>query len=211
MTGWIFPFVFPFLLATVVLQELAGYGARHGKTRIPAMVIPLIAVGLVALPLGGLPLARWLFGFNANYSIPLTALLLSRAVRNAFGISLLDDRGVLACQIFSGTAGLALYPVALGLTPWDPYSAGWGFSWLFVLTLLLTMVLAVLKNRFAVVLTAAILAYDLRLLESTNLWDYLVDPFLTVVSWAGTGIRCTASGPRLPSHRLKRNREVRIP
>lgn len=187
MTAWIFSFVVPFLLATVVLQELLNYLERKRQRRVPGLVIPLIAAGLVGVPLEGLPVARWLIGFNANFSIPLTALLLSRAIRNACGISLLDERALLASFLFSMAAAAALYPLALGLTRWDPYSAGWGFSWLFVLAFLTTLLLLFLKNRFAMVLMAAILAYDLQMLESTNLWDYLVDPFMAPVSLVGLG------------------------
>ena len=35
------------------------------------------------------------------------------------------------------------------------------------------------------VLLATILAYNLHLLESGNLWDYLVDPILVLVAIAG--------------------------
>ena len=64
----------------------------------------------------------------------------------------------------------------------NPYLAGWGFSWLFVVMCGVTILLLIMKNRFAVVLMAAILADNLHLLESTNLWDYLVDPFMVLGS-----------------------------
>ena len=72
--------------------------------------------------------------------------------------------------------------MALGLGRFDPYELGWSFSWLFVLVMITTGVLIFIKNRFGVVLVACIFAYDLRLLESPNLWDYLVDPFLVLIS-----------------------------
>jgi len=185
----IFSYLFPFLLAWVVLEEMSlrmgGNLPGQGK----GLMLGLVALGLVAIPVKGLPLARWLISFNANFSIPLTAVLLCRAVRIAFGIRLLDDRALLTGWILSLSAGAALYPLALGLTRWDPYAAGWGFSWLFFLTFLTTGVLLVLKNRFGVVLVAAVLAYDLRLLESTNLWDYLVDPLWVLASGVGLGWR----------------------
>lgn len=189
MTTWAFSFVFPFLLATTLLQRVARWSGRALRGRGPALVLCLIAAAVVLIPVGEWSLGRWLTSFNANFSIPLTAILLSRAVESFFGITLLNDRARLTCWIFSLTAGAVLYPMALGLGRWDPYAAGWGFSWLFVLLFSLTVVLLVMKNHFAVVLMAVILAYNLRLLESTNLWDYLVDPFLVVVSGIALG-RC---------------------
>jgi len=195
VTPFIFSFVCPFLLATVLLQKVVIWSGSHTRGWVPAIVIGCIAAGVAVVPVEGLPLGRWLISFNANFSIPLTVALLVRAVRIFFGIRLLDDRAIVAGWIFSLVAGAGLYPMALGLTPWDPYSAGWGFSWLFVLMLLLTTVLLVLKNRFAWVLMAAILAYDLRLLESTNLWDYVVDPLWVLASGVALGWRI-ARGPR---------------
>lgn len=196
MTAYLFSFVFPFFLATALLQSVAAVSGRSLRGRGPALVFGLIGAGIVLFPVDGLPLARWLISFNANFSLPLTAILFSRVVGTAFGIRLLDDRALLTCWIFAITAGAALYPMALGLTRLDPYAAGWGFSWLFVLIFSLTAVLLAMKNRFAVVLMAAILAFNLRLLESTNLWDYLVDPFLMVVSCIRLGchVRRKAQG-----------------
>jgi hypothetical protein len=187
MTPRVFSFVFPFLLATVLLQEIAALSGRDLRGPGGALALGLIALAIVLMPVGDLPLARWLIGFNANFSIPLTAILFSRVVGTAFGIRLLDERALLICWIFSLIAGAALYPMALGLGRMDPYTAGWGFSWLFVLAFSVTAVLLAMKNRFAIVLMAAILAYNLRLLESTNLWDYLIDPLLVVVSCIGLG------------------------
>ncbi|MCF8145061.1 MAG: hypothetical protein K9N21_14180 [Deltaproteobacteria bacterium] len=195
---WAFSFLFPFLLVTALLQGVTALSGRTLQGRGPALVLGLIGAGIVLFPVGGLPLARWLIGFNANFSIPLTAILFSRVVRATFGIRVLDDKALLTCWIFAITAGAALYPMALGLGRWDPYAAGWEFSWLFILLFFLTVVLLIMKNRFAMVLMAVILAYHLRLLESTNLWDYLVDPFLVVVSCIGLGgsLRRRAGGAR---------------
>ncbi|MBC8462502.1 MAG: exo-alpha-sialidase [Deltaproteobacteria bacterium] len=134
------------------------------------------------IPLGGLPLARWLISINANFSISLTALVFGKVWENASGIRLLDRKAILSSSIFGLTAGLALYPMALGLGSLDPYEFGWSFSWLFVLLMVITAILLFTKNRFGIVLVACILGYDLQLLESPNLWDYLVDPFFALIS-----------------------------
>ena len=187
MMTWAFSFIFPFLLALVLLQEIGALSGRNLRGWGPALAVGLVGAGIVLLPVNGLPVARWLISLNANFSVPLTALLFSRVVRNSFGIRLLDDRALMVCWIVSIAAGATLYPMALGLGRWDPYAAGWGFSWLFVLAFCFTSLLLVMKNHFAAVLVAAILAYNLRLLESTNLWDYLVDPLLVIVSCVGLG------------------------
>jgi len=43
-------------------------------------------------------------------------------------------------------------------------------------------VLLLTKNRFAILLLLALAAYDLQLQESTNLWDYLIDPIYAILA-----------------------------
>ena len=177
-----FSFIFPFLLIMALLQVGAGLLGRDLSGWRPTLILVLISAFIVGIPVVGLPLARWMISFNANFSISLTAILFYKVTENSFGVKLLDKNALLTCWIFALTAGVILYPMALGLGRFDPYLAGWGFSWLFVVMCGVTILLLIMKNRFAVVLIAAILAYNLHLLESTNLWDYLVDPFMVLVS-----------------------------
>ena len=68
---------------------------------------------------------------------------------------------------------------ALGWAPLDAYAWGWGSALHFAL-LGLTLLLLGWRNRFGAVLLAATLAYPLRLVDSLNLWDYVVDPLFLV-------------------------------
>jgi hypothetical protein len=77
-------------------------------------------------------------------------------------------------------AALALYPTALGLTPFDlyahgyyPYLMGPGLFALFAVSVWFGAV------QCAVTLAMAFLCYALGFLESDNLWDYLLDPVIT--------------------------------
>lgn len=182
MIATVFSFLFPSLVIMMLLQM--GTHRLNWKTVgwRPALILFLVSACIVFIPVKGLPLGRWLFSFNANFSITLTALLLCRIWQNGTEIKLFRPIDFQAAWIFSSIAGLALYPMALGMGPFDPYAAGWGFSWLSVTVLVSTIMLAFLKNRFAVVLLFAVLAWNLQLLESRNLWDYLTDPFVTIFS-----------------------------
>jgi len=162
---------------------------RHPTGWIPTVALASASSLMVNLPIGGLPVGRWLFSLFPNPSIPLIALLLSWVLKNAFQLNLLDMSAIQTCRLFSLLAGVILYPMALGIGAFDPYFAGWHFSWLFVILLCVTLLLLFFKNRFSVVLLATILAYDLHLLESSNLWDYLVDPILVLVAIVGLIVR----------------------
>ncbi len=86
-------------------------------------------------------------------------------------------------------SGLFFYPLALGLSPIDPYA--WGYfnnihaytaPLLFLLTLFSLLTYAFYKNDLMTLscLLGANLAFQLNLLESRNLWDYLLDPVIFI-------------------------------
>jgi hypothetical protein len=81
----------------------------------------------------------------------------------------------------AAAAGMFLYPFALGWTPFDPYALGYG-SVAFITALFLVTLAAWragLKLVVLVVLLAA-LSFLGGAYESRNLWDYLVDPLVTL-------------------------------
>ncbi|MEJ2586483.1 MAG: hypothetical protein P8165_02665 [Deltaproteobacteria bacterium] len=184
MTEYLFSFLFPFLLLTAALQRVSASLRLPSKGAGPTLVFALISVITVFIPVFELPLGRWLVSLNANFSIPLTALVFNRIIAFAFPVRPMDEAARHACARLTVLAGIGLYPLALGISRFDPYGAGWGFSWLFILVLLSTLILLIMKNRFGVVLLFTILAYNLNVLESSNFWDYLVDPVLFI--WAAT-------------------------
>jgi hypothetical protein len=141
-----------------------------------AGTLAFCAVLITTVPVAGWTVADWMATANVQCSVPLVALLLDRAWADATERRLLDRRGRDAAWRFGAAAGIALYPMALGAGAYDPYTLGWSFGPLFVGLLALTLVLLLRRNGFGMVLVGAILAYDLHLLESPNLWDYLVDP-----------------------------------
>ena len=189
MITFAFSFLFPFLVSLLVVQGVVRNVKKPPQGWRLTPILALISGIIVLLPVGGLPLARWLIGINANFSFPLLAIALNKAWENATGSRVLERNASMASWIFGLAAGLALYPMALGLGSFDPYTLGWGTSWLFAFLAMATIVLVLMKNRFAVVLIACILGYDLNLLESANLWDYLVDPFFVLFSLAALSNR----------------------
>jgi len=182
-----FSFVFPFLLVMAVLQRLLVAGRGKASGWLPTLALALVSAAVVLMPIRGLPAARWLISLNANFSIPFTAVLFALVWEGAWKKPVLDAKGYSACWIFGLTAGLLLYPMALGMGRFDPYPLGWAFSVFFVLLMTATVLLLIYGNRFGIVLVAAILAYNLGVLESLNLWDYVVDPFYVLASLAGVG------------------------
>ncbi len=180
MVTYTFSFLFPLLSVTWGAQWLLEHFVKRWSPGARAFCALVTALICVAIPLEGLPLARWLISVNANFSIPLTALVFDRIWERSLGHPLMDEKARKAAWLFGLGAGILLYPMALGLGRFDPYGLGFGSGRLLVPLLLITLLLLHGRNGFGAVMVASVLAYNLRLLESSNLWDYLLDPLLVV-------------------------------
>jgi len=177
-----FSFVFPFLLVTLIMQSILQKLGKSLHGWRATSIIGIISLLVCIAPVGGMPLARWLISLNANFSIPLTAVLFAGVWEKAGGKVLFDRKTLSGFWLFGIVMGILLYPMALGLGVYDPYSLGWKFSLLFVVMMVLTIFLLLKRNPLGIVLMLCILAYHLRVLESVNFWDYLIDPFFVIIS-----------------------------
>ncbi len=150
------------------------------------------AVFVAALvPLGSLPLAGYLRGAIGDLSITTLTLLGAALLRMQLGRPVLQDRNTLLLLLIVAAAGF--YPLALGWGEYDPYRLGYGSYWLLAYLLGLAL-LAAWKGFFAVTfaIAAAVLAWSAGWYESTNLWDYLLDPLVAayaVAAFIRQGVR----------------------
>ncbi|NDC63295.1 MAG: hypothetical protein EBZ59_04750 [Planctomycetia bacterium] len=138
--------------------------------------LPLVAALVSLIPIDGLPLGRWLHGIDATFCIPFVAVLLDFVLEPLLRRQLFDDRSRRTASVFGAFGGLLLYPLALGLGPFDPYVAGWHSPLVAGAAGAAGALLLWRNNRFGLALLAAGMAWRTGILESTNAWDYLLDP-----------------------------------
>lgn len=174
----------------VVYAALYSTRARKAAWGIRLGLAVLVCL-LLWLPVAGIPAIVYVRGTLGDLSVTTVFLLVlgcwhelaDRRPQESDQTRLLM-LGVLA-------AGLTLYPWSLGLTRMDPYSWGYG-SYVLSGVLCLVTLVCWLRRAYVVVgvLLLGVAAYLLRLGESTNLWDYLVDPLLVVFAlvWVGVDI-----------------------
>jgi hypothetical protein len=170
-------------LAVAFLGVVATMAALSGEapSRRRKLLLVLVALGLVLAPCDGQHAGRFLSGISASWSVPTVCLLAAYVAKRWTGRELLDARALRAAWLFGVTAGVVVLPATLsGLV--GPYGLGWGSAGLPALVWVVTATLIVTGNRFGLVLGLGVLAFDLRLLESQNLWDYVVDPVFALVS-----------------------------
>ena len=170
-------------------------GDRSSVSRFAKWATALCFV-VLWLPVGAahLPLLAYVRGISSDLSITLVALTCLGLWRRLLGLPVIVRREKTALYGAIAVAALFLYPTALGWGDWDSYRSGWG-SWGLWAALLALSSLAWVKGlRLLPMLVAlALLAWCAGLMESSNLWDYLVDPWLA----AAALFQCLNSGAQL--------------
>lgn len=167
----------------VALAALMLPGMRRLAPAARAGIAAAAALVLLFVPVDGLVLAGYVRGFFGDFSAVSWLLMLAALIRRAGGPALLGatDRRRLWWLVALG--GAVLYPMTGGLTVFDPYALGYRPLALVLVLAPIMLWLAVVRSRLLWVLAFAVLAFDLRLLESPNLWDYLLDFWITLYAW----------------------------
>lgn len=142
-----------------------------------------LGFALLWIPVGAaqIPAVSYVRGITSDLSITLITLAVWRIGRLVLGWRGVAKQEQTAVMALVAAAALFVYPLALGWGDWDAYRAGWG-SWGMLLALLVLCATCWAKGlRVLPALAAlALLAWSFGLMESTNLWDYLLDPWLSV-------------------------------
>ena len=172
----------PWLLLILLLEHLATWCGLTVRGWALLLLAGAIAFGVLLLPIEGVGLAGWAAGLSANVSISLTGIVAVAVWERAFARIIFSPQEWTTAWITGAIGGVALYPFALGVSSFDPYEWGWRFSPLFVVVGAMTAWLIWRRNRFGFLLLLAIAAFQLHLLESSNYWDYLLDPFYCLTS-----------------------------
>lgn len=167
------------LISGIALYALQGMKRRPGVR----WTILLLCVGGSLSPIGGLAITGYVRGVCGDLSVVTQILLGCIVIHHAGGHRLLDAQDRQALFMTIAPAGLVLYATAGRYWQFDAYV--WGFDGTAIVLILLPVSLWLWRRRprAGLVLLAGIVAWNLGLLESTNLWDYLMDPWVTLVAW----------------------------
>lgn len=168
------------MAASMLLLPRVTRLAKHRKAIVTGTVFVMMLI-----PFNGFPFAAYVRCATGDLSITSMVLLWCALSRpwSVCGAEDLNHRHVLLALI--ALAALAFYPMALGLGAFDPYRLGYG-NWQMVTVLLLFALVAWLwkHHQLALCVGLATLAWAIGWYESDNLWDYLLDPFVSVYALA---------------------------
>ena len=189
------------VLCAGVLWLLGGQG-EHGSAKPWAKGVAMVCFALLWLPVGAaqLPLLAFVRGISSDLSVTLVALAGFFFVQRFWGLGAFSAHDRAALWLSAGLMAAFLYPLALGWGDWDAYRTGWG-SWGLWAALLVLALLCWLKGLrlLPLLLALSLLAWSANLMESRNLWDYLLDPWLAIMAW----LQCLKMGGRWLKHRFR--------
>ena len=143
------------------------------------LILLLLLGNLFFWPLGlfmELPIAAYIRGVTGDLSIISMLLLWSSLLPSS-------KLNTIAFKLLIAFVAIAFYPLALGLGMLDPYGWGYGSMGLLIAVLIIAAICSLAGwNKGLWMIAIAIVAWTFHWHESTNLWDYLLDPFLAI--WA---------------------------
>ena len=163
-----------FAVAVLLVRLL---GAKY-LSRVTGFLLVGILMVIALLPvIQGLSLAGYLRGYLGDLSV--TTLLLLTIVLLGKSKSLVSQRHDLLVLV--AVTALIFYPLALGFGLFDPYRLGFGHIG-FMVSLLLLSLWCVYQQKNLIVwsICLALLAWTVGWSESNNMWDYLIDPWLSI-------------------------------
>lgn len=170
------------LLAATAMMVMR---AQRNKTSICCLTL-IVSFMLAFVPIQGLPIAGYLRGVIGDLSVTSWILLITTVVSKVMERKGPRPKSFTALMLLVLLSGLVLYPSAFGVSYLDTYALGYGPTWLIAVFFLLSLAAWLLEYRLVTVcLTASVLAYSLRIFESRNLWDYWIDPLVTIYALFG--------------------------
>ncbi len=133
------------------------------------------------IPVGAaqLPIIAYIRGVSSDLSVTLVVLAAMDLIHRVSGTREVADRERFAVRVAVAVAALFLYPLALGWGDWDAYRSGWTPVGMGVVLLVVSLLCWARGLQLLPALVGmAMLAWAAGILESSNLWDYLIDPWL---------------------------------
>jgi hypothetical protein len=174
--------------ATAASLMLLPAIARLGKLHLALMLAAIFV--LMLFQFAEMPLAAYVRGITGDLSITTMVLLWCAVLRTWLASAAIETRHRYAMMALIALASLALYPMALGIGMYDPYRLGYGSPYFVSVLLLLALAAWIMKYPvIALCISLALLAWTVGWYESGNLWDYLIDPFVSVYALSALTVR----------------------
>ena len=174
------------LVACAACLHLPGLSSGSDRrANANGRLLAAICLVVMWIPVGApqLPGAAYIRGVTSDFSVSLVVLAALGLSTRLFGLKLFEKREREAVFYAVAAAAVFVYPTALGWGDWDAYRLGWGSGEMWIGLLCVCVVCWAAGLRLVPLLIGlAMASWTAQLMESTNLWDYLFDPWLAVAA-----------------------------
>lgn len=168
------------LLTALVLINLPYVKSRKQEIRLGVWLLLVLAVRFVPI-YSSYSLATIMYGCFGNVSLATLAFLacLTYAeLRNKTETYKISPLVFIVLAVLAVT----LYLSTFGYIAEDIYSWGCQPRWMLLIYLLALIIFSATSRLFSILWTIAIFAFILKIQMSVNLWDYLFDPIMILIS-----------------------------
>lgn len=147
------------------------------------MALAAVVFAVSLIPVNNLSLASYLAALFGSLSITSIVLLCSYLYFRCTGNTVLPTikRDLFRIYFIIGITAIIIYPSALGISIWDLYAEGY-YPIILGPIMFAVFALGIVRNwtYLASIVGVVFTAYGVGILESDNLWDYLMDPLLSI-------------------------------
>ncbi len=166
------------------LLLVTGILVASKALRLPIAVrgVLLLPAGcLVFIPINDLPLAGYIRGVLGDLSITTLVVLFTTSMSALLDRIFFKPGNFFLLMLLVLTVGLFLYPFSLGFTYFDPYALGYSSKTFLAFFFALAVTAWYFNLYFLVIIIVLdVSAYLMEIYESRNIWDYLIDPAITL-------------------------------
>jgi hypothetical protein len=156
------------------------------RSRTMQAIVFAMIVAISLIPVDGLNGSQYFLTIAGHLSFTSMCLLTAFVVRALWSKAVwkrAEKRMLLSIALLGS---VFLYAAAFGVMNWDIYQLGYGSVTL--IGILAAVAFAAAAARFNILFTAfvtAAIGFQLHLLRSNNIWDYLIDPLLAIYAAVG--------------------------
>jgi hypothetical protein len=179
----VYAFISMVVFLTATIHFLLSFSVTNKLSYFFTLLTFLLTISFLLMPFNEAPVFYYLRSFYiGDLSIVATLFFCAYIIQSREKKVLYQPAEQKQLTLLVVLGGLFLYPLALGLGQLDPYRLGYQPQIMLSILFIVGLYFWYKQYYFLVfVLTSAVLCFNLRLLESNNLWDYLLDPLLFVV------------------------------
>lgn len=176
-----FAYIAPTLIMLLIISKIISKTSRDIIKKNKVFIL-ITSAFILLLPIFNISFIELILSFNPVFSIGSLAMFSYLLLKNLGYKNLFLERDFYIFYIFNIVIGIILYSSFLGNIGIDIYYMGYDFSIIFVLLALITFISIILKSPLGYLFLLYILAFNIRLLPTDNLFDYIIDAPLFIIS-----------------------------